>query len=98
MIKMTIIVLMGGLPNYRNEIVKELFAIWPGRVEVFSAEGLLRVPQRVLRYQYIFSRNTFDDSVTIIIGVSEPDEVIALRELGAVFCHVRGPLSEVFCS
>jgi hypothetical protein len=95
---MTIIVLMGGTHFHQEEIIKDFGAARPGRIERFSVSGLVDPAKRVERYKFIFSRKTFDDRVTVVVGVTDPDEVATLRQLGAVFCHVRGPLAKVFCS
>lgn len=95
---MTIIVLMGGITCHQEEVIKDFCAARPGRIERFSVGGFLSPAKRIERYKFIFSRKAFDDRVTVVVGVSDPDEVATLRRLGAVFCHVRGPLAKVFCS
>ena len=94
---MTIIVLMGGTTCHQEEVFKDFCAARPGRIERFSVGGLVDPQRRIERYKFIFSRKTFDDRVTVVVGVTDADEVAALRQLGAFFCHVRGPLSKVFC-
>lgn len=95
---MTIIVLMGGTTSHQEDVFKDFCAARPGRVGQFSAGGLVDPKSRIERYQFIFSRKTCDDRVTVVVGVTDPDEAAALRQLGAFFCHVRGPLAKVFCS
>tara|TARA_R110000764_G_scaffold115163_1_gene202162 strand:- start:135 stop:563 length:429 start_codon:yes stop_codon:yes gene_type:complete len=93
---MTVIALVGGTKKHQSDVVSGFRECMPGRVELFSASGLVDVDSRIERYGFLFSRKFNADRFTVILGVCDPKEVVELRRLGVVFCHVRGPLASVF--
>lgn len=96
---MTILVLMGGLPNDYDKVVAEMMAARPGRIEKLSLSGV-QDPLKLndIQVKLFKNRSRNDDRVTIITGISETRSVRFWREHGGVFCHVRGPLDPVFHS
>ena len=93
---MTIIVVMGGTFRHQEEVISGLMRARPGQVEKLCLAGLVDPKQRIERYQFLFSRTAVNERATLVVGVETPEEVVALRGLGAHFCHVRGPLAPVF--
>lgn len=94
---MTILVLMGGLPEDHECVIAEMMAARPGRIETLSLAGI-QSEENLANVQttLIKKRTKNDDRVTIITGVSEASSVCFLRQNNASFCHVRGPLAPVF--
>ncbi len=96
---MTILVLMGGTSRVQEKVLSELMSVKPGRVERLQvANEFTGTNRRLKRYQSLFDRKQLDDRVTVVVGVEAKVEVEHLRELGAIFCHVRGPLAPAFLS
>ncbi len=94
---MTILVLMGGTSRVQEKVLNELMSVKPSRIERLQVDNdFVDTNQRLKRYQWLFSRKQFDDRVTIVVGVETKLEVEFLRNLGATFCHVRGPLAPAF--
>jgi hypothetical protein len=96
---MTILVLMGGTSLVQEKVLSELMSAKPGRVENLRVVNeFIGINRRLKRYKALFDRKQLYDRLTVVVGVEATLEVEYLRELGATFCHVRGPLAPAFLS
>lgn len=93
---MTVLVVCGGLERDRRKVLAELLEAKDFRAEMHPINALIRTSDLIKRYHFLFPRLQDSQKFWLINGVESDWGIDVLREVGAVFCHVRGPLAPVF--
>ncbi|MCF6459068.1 hypothetical protein [Pseudoalteromonas sp. MMG024] len=94
---MTILVLFGGTESDHDEVVSEVVAVSPSRIQKVSVSALTRGGSMCEKeLDALLAGVKAIDHITLITDVESVQDITLLRHYGAVFCHVRGPFAKAF--